>query len=447
MYRYLLLLQALLWAPSAFSQEKLSLAQAIDLALEQNYTIRIVRNDQRLAENNLKLANAAFYPVVTAGGQYNRSYNAYFELQRNVNDSTGTRVQKQRFDGLTNATGNLNLTVNWTIFNGLGMFSTYQRLEELQAASIANTKVNIENTLAAVMTAYYNVIQQKNRIRVATNALNISQENLRLARNRYDVGAGSRQDFLLAQVNYNTDKSLLISQQQLLQEAKINLNRLLNRSASTDFDPSDSLQVNPSLKLEDLQQAVISQNPNLLVAQRNKNASYLAIKELQALRYPTVNAFAGASRNYNANRAFAVPNISNSVVINYGVSAAVTIFNGNALNRQIQSARIAEETAHFQYDNLKVQLLADLEAAFLQYKNSLLLLELERQNLQVANQNVTISLERFKTGVTTQIETRQVQQNAVSTDSRLIDALFNAKVAEVELIRLSSRILQEEPKK
>ncbi|MBC8112094.1 MAG: TolC family protein, partial [Verrucomicrobia bacterium] len=171
--------------------------------------------------------------------------------------------------------------------------------------------------------------------------------------------------------------------------------------------------------------------------------AYLNIKSLKSLRYPLINAFTGINRNYGKQQAALFPNSFNSTVLSYGLSANVTIFNGNNLNRQIQNARIIDQSAQYQIDDLKQQLLASIEQTYLQYQNSLTLASLEGENLKVARQNVEIALERYKAGVTTSIEIRQVQQNAIATESRLIDALYNAKLAEIELLRLSSKIVEE----
>nr|MCU0353371.1 TolC family protein [Cytophagales bacterium] len=333
------------------------------------------------------------------------------------------------------------VNLNWTIL-GAAVSANYRRLEEIREAGRENTEVAIENTVAAVTNAYYNISQQEQLRVVLENALKIAQEQLRLAKNRYDVGSGSRQEFLSAQVNYNTSQSALLTQEQQVVAARIALNQLLVRPATGNIAPTDSLTVNPNLRLEELRDAVRQQNPALLLAQRNRSVASLNARLVQAQRYPLVNVFAGLTRNYQNSRAFIVPNVTNSAVLNYGATVSVPIFNGMNLNRQVQNARIAQETAEFQYQDLLNQTLAGLETTFANYTNSLKLIELERQNLQVAEQNVTIALERYKIGVTTLLEVQDVQRNAVAASSRLISAVFNAKLAETELLRLSSQIVQ-----
>jgi outer membrane protein TolC len=441
----------LAFGQSVFAQEPMSLRQVIDIALQNNYAVKIAKNQLRTAENDATWGNAGLLPVVNATAQTNNNYNVLFRQQRQVfqtvinpvtGDTTSNEVtQINDFSNRTNIGLGGGVNLNWTIL-GAAVSANYRRLEEIREAGRENTEVAIENTVAAVTNAYYNISQQEQLRVVLENALKIAQEQLRLAKNRYDVGSGSRQEFLSAQVNYNTSQSALLTQEQQVVAARIALNQLLVRPATGNIAPTDSLTVNPNLRLEELRDAVRQQNPALLLAQRNRSVASLNARLVQAQRYPLVNVFAGLTRNYQNSRAFIVPNVTNSAVLNYGATVSVPIFNGMNLNRQVQNARIAQETAEFQYQDLLNQTLAGLETTFANYTNSLKLIELERQNLQVAEQNVTIALERYKIGVTTLLEVQDVQRNAVAASSRLISAVFNAKLAETELLRLSSQIVQ-----
>ncbi|MDJ1500591.1 TolC family protein [Xanthocytophaga agilis] len=429
----------------AIAQEALTLQQAVDIALQNNYSIKVIRNQQRIAENDYTIGNAGYLPVVNGTLQTSNTYNGFYKqeqyrtAQTARGDSAYTVVQE--FSGLNNLglTGGIN--VNWTILGG-ALATTYKRLEELREAGRENTEITIENTVASVTNAYFNIIQQEQRRVVLEDALKISQERLRLAKNRYEVGSGSRQEYLSAQVDYNTDQSALITQEQLVTNAKITLNQLLIRPADVAIVATDTMLVNTNLNIIELRSAVERQNPSLLLAQRNKNIAYLDAKLVRAQRLPLVNVFTGITGNYQNSRASVVPNLTRSMYVNYGATATIPIFNGNNLNRQAQNARITQQNAEFQFEDLKTQVLADLQVAYVNYSNSLRLIELERQNVAVAQQNVTIALERYKTGVTTSLEVRDVQRNAVAAGSRLIDAIYNAKLGEIELMRLSSQIVQ-----
>jgi outer membrane protein TolC len=330
---------------------------------------------------------------------------------------------------------------NWTIFDGTRMFIAYDQLREFKALGEENAKVNIENTVALVSNSYFDIIQQQEKASAILDALKISEQRLALAQAQYEVGAGSKLNYLAAQVDYNTDKAALILQQQQLQNAKISLNELLGREASTDYIVSDTILVDQSMDLNALRESTIQRNSNLLLAQRNRNLTYLETKALRAERFPRLSLTGDYTYSRNeAQVGFALSN--RAAGYTYGARVTMNILNGLDQTRRIQNAKVQQEIANYRLDELKVQLEADLQRVFNDYRNSLDLIELEQQNLEVARQNIDIALERYKLGVSTPLELREVQRNAVATESRLIEAEYRAKLAEIELLRLSSRILQ-----
>ncbi len=449
MHKKLFLVFALLplWASA---QDTLNLESVIRIALEKNYAIKIAQGNRQIAANEVTLGNAGFLPLFTAQLNRQNSYFPRFIQSRQTlvaaDPTTGAPAQTvdvtQDFSNRTNKTFNYGATVNWTIFDGMGMFIAMDRLEELQAAGNEQAQATIEITVADVSSAYYNVIQLQQRVGAFRDALDISAQRLDLAKAQYEVGSGSKLNFLAAQVDFNTDKSALIGQEQLLSNAKTTLNQLLGRTPSADFTVRDSIIVNDQLNLENLRTQALSQNPDLLVAQRNRNISALDRRLVQSQRWPQVNLFTGYTHNNQQNRAGLFPNTNLSDVINYGVQATLTIFDGNNLNRRIQNQRITEDIRNLQLEDLKIRVEADVQRTFTDYRNALNLLQLESENLKIAQQNVEIALERYRLGVATPLELREVQRNSVATASRLIDAAYNAKLAEIELQRLSSSIIQ-----
>lgn len=422
--------------------DTLTIEDAVGVVLQNNYSIQIARSNEKLITNDFRYRNYAFLPTINAQATKSSTYNILFEQTIRQNNDTASRPAPPRdFSNTTNSNTNASINLNWTIFDGLGMFVAYKRIAEVRAAGFENTQIAVENTVALVSNAYYNIIQLHEKVSAFTDALNISQQRLELAKAQYEVGSGSKLNFLAAQVDYNTDKSALIQQEQLLKNAKTSLNELLGRDAAASFTVSDTIIVDEMLNIDVLREAVTRSNPGLLLAQRNRNLAYLEVKSLQAQRLPVVSFFTGLGYARANNGAGFLSQQTNENV-NYGITASINIFNGFDQNRRIQNARIQKDITEARINELRVQLDADLQRAFTNYQNSLNLVALEKENLAIARQNIDIALERYKLGVATPLELREVQRNAVATESRLIDAEYAGKLAEIELLRLSSRIIQ-----
>ena len=130
-------------------------------------------------------------------------------------------------------------------------------------------------------------------------------------------------------------------------------------------------------------------------------------------------------------------------VLSFGGRIALNVFDGFNQRRRIQDARINSLIVEDQESDVRNQLLAAFDRTVLNYQNSLQLVALEEANTKLARQNVDIAFERYRVGNSTSYEFREVQRNTVAAETRLIEAEYNAKLAEIELLRLSGGILGE----
>jgi outer membrane protein len=434
----LLLLLVLLQSFSVRSQGILKLEDAVRVSLENSYNIKIAKTRIDIAQNENTRGNAGMLPTVTGGASKN--FNT-------------TNTQLEFFDpnlpilersGVKNNNSNVGVNLNWTVFDGLSMFITKDRLETLEKVGREQSKQVVVNTVGQVMTAYYEVIRQQMREKNLKKGLEISNDRLKLARDRYEVGQGPKVDLLSAQVDYNEDDAALKAQQLNLESAKINLNTLMVRDLNDDFAVQDSIPVNASLNLEILKETMKSQNPVLIQAALNKKIADLDIKNQKAAQHPQIDLLAGYNYNVFTNGAGAPQStkVGENFVLNYGLRATINIYDGQNQKRRIQNAMLSAQIAEDQISDLKNQLNSMVERTYLQYKNAQDLIKLESENYKIAQQNIDIAFERFKVGNSTSYELREVQRNAVSAQTRLIEALYTAKVAEIELQRLSGSFVR-----
>lgn len=429
----LLSIPLLVKSQNAAPIDTLTIDNAVELALTKNYSIKIAQSEKQFAANNYRLGYANFLPTVNLDAIRTNSINDTRQVSFSGDIRTVDNGKSNRLSA--------SALFNWTIFDGMRMFIAYDQLKELKSAGEENAQVDIENSVALVSNSYYDIIQRQERVSAFVDALKISQQRLDLAQAQYEVGSGSKLNYLAAQVDYNTDKAALILQEQELQKAKITFNEFLGREANTEFIVTDTIIVDQNIDLTALQESALQRNPNLLLAQRNKNIFYLETRAIRAERFPRLSLTGDYTYSRTeAAAGFALSNRNNGYT--YGARVTMPILNGLDINRRIQNAKVQQDISGYQLEALKVQLEAELQRAFTDYTNSLTLIALEKQNLDVARQNIEIALERYRLGVSTPLELREVQRNAVATESRLIEAEFSAKLAEIELLRLSSRIIQ-----
>jgi outer membrane protein TolC len=434
MHKYILLFCTLLFSIQLQGQEMLSISDAIAIGLERNFDVQIAKNDRTITENNYTRGNAGFLPRITWSGARNYS-------RQNVKQEfiTGSTNEKNR---ATSNTWNTGIDAGWTIFDGMKMFRTYDKLYALKEIGVLDEQIAIENTVFDIALAYYNVLLQKSRIGALDTTLILSRERVDLAQTRYEVGKAPKLDYLSAQVDYNTDYSALLVQEESLEQAKHDLNNLMGRDIKIDFDIPNDISLDSTLAIDQLRQVTLTGNTTLIRARRTGAVLDLEAEEIKSEKIPQVDLNLGYAYNKLSSQAGFLLSNRNSG-LNYGLSATWNIFDGRNVQRRYDNALITKQTNDTRIEQLQLQVMRDLENAYLNYNSSLRLVNLERQNLLVARESVTIAVDRYRLGKSTFIELREAQVNAIRTLSRLFDAVYATKVAELELLLLSGNIVRE----
>jgi outer membrane protein TolC len=420
---------------SVSAQKLLSLEESIQLGLQNHYSIQISKKREQQALNDNTPGNAGFLPTIT--GTLNKNYTISGLDQEFFGGLRAPLVQS----GVNSNSSNGGLAMVWTLYDGKGMFILKDRFKELQNLGAKQTETAIENLISLISSSYYDLIRQNLRVNNFRKGLEISNDRLKLAKDRYEVGQGSKVDYYSAQVDYNEDKALLIAQEQSYLNTKISYNTLLVRNHQEEFNVDSKIDLLPKLNLPELKEFALKQNPTLISALLTKKITDLDTKSIQSLQMPQIDLLAGFNMSQVNNGAGFGVQRGTSDVLNYGLRATINIFDGYNQKRRVQNAKINAEIAQLQIDDLKNALTSTLERAFVTYENALNLISLETENYAIAKQNIDIAFDRFKVGIATSYELREVQRNAVSAETRLIETKFAAKAAEIELIRLSGNLL------
>ncbi len=413
------------------AQEVLSLERAVQTALENNYDIRLTRNDIEIARNNASRANAGMLPIVT--GNFNTN-NTVSNTKQTL--SSG---QSQERNGARNSNLSYGPVLNWQVFDGFGMFARYDQLKELQNLGETNFKVIVQTTLADVINNYYNLVQQQQQIKALSGAVDISRLRLKNSQNRYLIGRAAKLEVLAASVDLNTDTTNLLRQVDVYRGTKIRLNELLARDISTDFTVSDTIIIQNNLQLSELRTSAGLQNPLLQSALINRRIAELNFKQVKADRYPVISVNSG----YNFNKSTSELGFARSSVgrgLNYGLSASINIFNGLLQKRNEKNALIEIDNSQLEYERINQNISAQLTSLYQTFQTNLELVRLERENQEVARQNLEITMEKFRLGSVAPLEFREAQRNYIDASARYTNAQFQAKLAEVSLQQLAGAL-------
>lgn len=427
----MLLLSSISSVVFAQSQEALDLERAIQIGLEKNLDIKIAVENITINEVNQKIGRGDYFlPQLDA--TYARNFSTEDVEQRFVNDP-----EPRTIDGAKSRTENFSIV-------GIYGFQpenivVMKRLGQLTEISELDAKIAVENTVASISSAYYRLVLELQRFEVLKRTLELSQSRLDIAKAQYELGGAGKRDFLTAEVDYNSDLTLLVNQEQIITAARINLNELMALSPETQFAVNDTITIGEPLMLMDLEENSFIDNKQLLIAQRQENVAFLQMKELQAQRLPQINLNGSYVNNTsNSDAGFLLQNQRQG--FNFGGNITLNLFSGLTLNRRIQNARVQQKVQGYALDQYEIQLKADIHRAYNTYQTNRNLLEIEKKNYEVAKENTEIALERFRLGISSYLEFRDAQVNLLTAENRLITSIFNIKEREIELMRLSGRI-------
>ncbi|OFX89232.1 MAG: hypothetical protein A2W99_01880 [Bacteroidetes bacterium GWF2_33_16] len=414
------------------SQEIYSFQQCLQIALENNYSIKLAKSNEEISANNFTIGNAGFLPYVYTTATQNYAITD----SRQVLATSPDPVEKDNAKS-NSLTASINLS--WTIFDGMRMFVQYDKLSELLEIGQLNTRLNVENMIAEVGVEYFTVIQQKKRLETIRYIKNLSKERMKVAEERYRIGQESKLEFQQAVVDFNSDSSQYLKQSEYLLASVFRLNELLAIDITKNTIVSDTININKSLQFDDLLNETQQNNTNLLIATKDQNISELNLKMIKASRYPRLSLYGAANFAQSESPTSSVLE-NNSFGWNYGATLSFTIFDGFNINRQQKNAKIDVLMAGIEFDQIEQEIFTSLNILFNTYQNSLKLVELEMANLQIARNNFDISMERYRLGTFSGLQMRDVQRAYLDAEDRLLGAQYQAKIAEISLKRLSGKI-------
>lgn len=414
----------------SFAQQRLSLQEAINIALQNSLQLQIARNDAEVAAIQNHISFAGGSPQVNATLNFTESATSVYQKFNtgNVIERSGTAQNLQ--------TG---ITGSYLLYNGLRVVATQKRLQELAALGNDNLNLQIQNIIADVMIKYYDIVRQENYISTLDTAITLANKRLEIFNVRKSVGLSNNADVFQAQIDVNAAQQTKAQQILILEQAKVDLLNMMNLNPDSLITVSDTIRVDENINLETVQSAA-EKNPQIVIAERQVIINQLIEKEVRAQRYPSVVLNGGF--NFNRNKASAGQFAFNQ---NYGpfigVGLQIPIFNGGLFARQEKAAKVNTRSAELLRQDLLLDLKANAVKTFKAYNANLQQLKTEKKNFDLAQQLINITNARFEVGVATIIEVREAQQSFVDAGFRMVNLNYAAKIAEIEMKRLAGTLM------
>lgn len=414
------------------AQTVLKLEEAQSIALEKNWGIKISEKQIEAVDNQIYKGNAGMTPTV----DWNASF---FSIFNQVNQRFFDGREINRFG--RSITPLTNLSLSWVLYDGRRMNAIMERLKSTGQQSRIQNQLIIQNTLSSVMQAYYDIQRLQQSKEYLKIIIKYYEERLKITEERWQIGRGSKLDYLQSKTDLSTQLSDLTNSENQLKTSKIRLNGILGQDPNIDFQVTNDTNLNVLYDLKELIKETKTKNQEFLFLKKSEEINLLNQKEAQSFLMPRVTLNSSFGYSFNSNNAGLI-SLNQSVGLNTGITATWRIFDGHFIKKNIQLTKINGEILKLQKDDLINRIENELNTSYYQYETDKLLQKLELENKALAVENLEISLEKFKLGVSTILELNDAQTRFNTAMSRLVNAQFNVKISELELLRISGQLVK-----
>lgn len=432
-FRKILLILVSFLATSITAQKQLPVSEAIKLALENNYGIQIISNNQKIAKNNASLLNSGYLPTVSSASNVT--------LNKDNIEAEFSNGESTNLNGANSSRYSASVNLNYTLFDGLGRYYNYKRLKEEYQLSELQARETIENTIAQLYSVYYNVAQISENVNTLEKTLAISKERITRAKYQFDYGQGTMLDVLNAQVDINNDSINLINAKQLLSNTKRDLTVVLGNAITPEFTVDTSITFLLNINKNDLIEKMKANNVNLLQIDKNIMINEFIVKSNKSGYLPSIGLTGSYGWNRNNNNPASFLSVATNTGLSGGINLSWNLFDGGSTVTRIKNAKINLENRALEKKSLMIEMERNFYNAWSDYKNKLAIYQVQENNILTSKNNFDRTEEKFKLGQVSSIEFRQAQLNLINAELSRNQAKYAAKISELNVLQLSGELL------
>jgi len=416
------------------AQQLLTLDDAILKGLDNNFSIRISKQQYDISRINNTQGAAGRWPSISLGvNSINRYDNTPF-FDTTFNENVRNDVYSNQLTPYVN--------VRWVLFDGMRVNISKQKLDLLETFSAGYSTIVIENTLQAIILSYYNALLQEERLKVLKEVKELSGDRYAYEMMRKQIGTSVTFDVLQAKNSFFSDSTNYLLQELNVKNAFLRLNLLLGESPEVRFTLVDSFDVKiQAYDLQEMMNKMLSNNNNLKNQYINQEILKRDIGLAKSDVWPLISMNAGADYTeawYDFER-----NTGNNNSLDYyaNFTLSFNLFNGGNTSRAIKTSKINERIGQLEIQQLEQTLENLLVNEFELYNIRKQLLDVANVNLESAKLNMEIATEKYRNGTINSFNFRDVQLIFLNAASNKLNAIYDLIDSQTELLRLTGGII------
>ena len=415
------LIITIVWASSGFSQQSYNLNECIQIALENKKTLRSALLDVQSAEKGVVGSKSGYLPMINMTANSGRTQ--FPELNSVTYDFSDFSSDTTQLNHTNNMSA--GFTVNQNIYNGGRTRNTIgQAKSNLDIATLIQRQTKIQ-VIQNVVKSYYGLLQAQELLDVAENNLELSNQQVSLVKQQFELGAVRKTDLLKAEVAKGQGRVDVLNRKTALNLFGMDFGQTINAIADEwlgNIVPTSSEAL----------QLLKTKNPSLLIQNKRIYINELQIKLAKGLRLPLV----GASINYSAmgeDSKTLMDSFKDDWKLGMNVSLSVPIYSGNSISIQKQQAQLALQKSNNNYITLLNDLKVQVELIRSSLENYSEIIPINLDVVVSAEEDLKLANERYSLGSASILEVLDAQVSLIRTKSTLINSIHEARIQEMNL--------------
>lgn len=413
---------------SLFSQEKLTLSDAIKIGLENNYQVKISAKNVEIADNNDDWGTVGRYPSIN-----------FTALSQNRYEK---RAGVDQVPDLTTETVLLipGVTLDWLLFDKFNISIRKDNLEHLKMLEKGSEADIIENSIRDIIQAYYSCLLEKEKLKVIGELTELSRDRYKQAQMKKELGNIVTFDLLQFKNAYLKDSTSFLAQKMALRSALRGLNYLLGEDPRKEYDPSDDFNVvDEAYALDDLIAKMKKSNKQLQNLNINLKMLDNSLEMADNDWLPSLSLRAGT--DYSS--FFKKDAYSYGYDYYANLTLSFNLYNGGNTARAAQNAQIEREIGGLQFNELNLVLENNLRTQYELFELRKELYKVTLENITSAKLNLDIAKDKFDRGIINSFNYRDIQLMYLSAATDELEAKYNLIESKTILMKLTGGIIAE----
>lgn len=418
----------------------MTLNECIEFALENNSTLKMTQFNFEVARKDELGSYQNILPTVSASTGTGRIEVGPSEYLSNepvgIDPETGNVIYEQRTRKIQKQfrqSSNASITASQPIFDGGIWWNSIRKAKMDKQSAEFNLQGQTNNIILQVQQAYFDLNKQIKLLEVNELAVNRSMDQLDRIEKMYELGARSQLDVFQARVTLGNDRINLISQQNIVEQAKKYLNMVMGRDPFAPLNIVSEISLGSGLDdLETLINEAIENQPNLKKIESDIRSSELTVSMAKGMNFPRLSAYVNYDR-FHEDIIKVFSDFGKNYQTRYGISLNFNIFNGFSDYINVQKAEINRRYLLESREEYKRSLVSEIHQHYMDYKSYQDIIQINKLNLEAAQEELRLAQERYQIGAGTFLEIREAQVNLTRAEQTLIAAQFNARIILAQL--------------